>query len=107
MVIGDFGKQLDEVERPSLGFRLGTITQSIKPGLELVEQQYRRLCLKHFQEQVDVGHVGPSFAFTKPFSFDKLALRMPVKEDVPQELKSLLMEAFSNHEEIGGAHAGP
>ena len=32
---------------------------------------------------------------------NELALRMPVKEDVPQKLKSLLMEAFSNEEKIG------
>ncbi|MGA9803035.1 MAG: hypothetical protein WA383_02355 [Terriglobales bacterium] len=38
---------------------------------------------------------------TEPFSFDQLALRMSFKQDVPQELESLLVEAFSNDKKIG------
>src|SRR5208282_2492229 len=100
MVIGDLGEQLDEVKRPSLVFRLWTVTQSIKPCLELVEQQCGWLRLKHLKEQVDAGHVGFGIAFAKPFAFDELALRVPLKQDFPQELKSLLVEAFSNDAKI-------
>ena len=100
MVIGDLGEQLDEIKRPSLGFRFWTIAQSIKPRLEFVEEQCGWLRLKHLKKQVDAGHVGFGIAFAKPFSFDELALRMAVKQDVPQELESLLMEAFSDDEKI-------
>ena len=50
VVIGDLGEQLDEVKRPSLDLRLWTITQSIKPRLEFVEEQNGRLRLKHLKK---------------------------------------------------------
>src|SRR5437870_5335655 len=76
VVIGDLGEQLDEVKRPSLNLGLWTITQSIKPRLEFVEEQYGGLRFKHLKEQVTARHIGFGIAFAKPFSLDKLALRM-------------------------------
>lgn len=84
-----------------MGFRLWAITQSIKPRLKLIEQQNSWLRFKHFKEQVDARHVGFCFAFSEPFSFDELTFRMAIKEDFPQELESLLVEAFSDDAEIG------
>ena len=76
------------------------IGQAVIPRLELVEQQRSGLRLEHFNEQVNARHVGTCRTHSFPFALDVAALGMPVEEDVPQMLVSLLVEALRDDAEV-------
>src|SRR5437016_2293477 len=97
----NFGEQLDEVIRPSLNLRFWGVSQSIKPCLKLVEEEHGGMCLEHLKEQIAARHISLGITLAQPLAFGELTLGVPIKEDVPQKLESLLVETLGNHAEIG------
>src|SRR5436190_23871281 len=101
MVVGDFGEQLDEIERPVAPWILGGVRKSIIPRLELVEQQRSGLRFEHLKEQVDVRHVSLGRVHALPLALDERALGMALEKDVPKKFEPLLVEAFGDDQEVG------
>ena len=94
----DLGKNLDEVERPILPGVLLAVGKAVVPGLELVQQQHRRLVLQQLDDELVGRDIGLGRPHADPFAFDEGAVGMTFKQQIPEELVTLAMEAFANHE---------
>ena len=70
MFVGDFGQQLDEVERPAALRRLGLVRQAVIPRLEFIEQKCCGFGFEEFEQQVDAWYVRPARAPLFPLAFD-------------------------------------
>lgn len=86
VVVGDFRKQLDEVERPVAPRILLCVGQAVVPRLEFVQQQCGGLGLEHLKEQVDVWQVGFGRSHAFPLALDVRSLGVLDEQDVQRNL---------------------
>jgi hypothetical protein len=92
----DLREDLDEVECPGLVRLVRRINEAIEPGLELVEDQCRWALFEHLEQQVHRRDLRLGAAAMFPSAAVCFAVRMLIKEHIPQERKALLVQACCN-----------
>ena len=83
MLLGDLGKDLDEVERPVFPGVLLGVGQAVVPSLEFVQQEHRGGVLQQLEDQLVRRDISLGRAHALPLALDVGAVRMALEKQVP------------------------
>ncbi len=98
VLLRNLGKHLNHVRRPGSPRVLLGISQSVEPGLELIENERCRLLLEKLHDQVRWGYVCLLRSQALPLAANEISMWVAFEQKVPEKLILLPVQALADDE---------